>query len=542
MAEHSPSQIIADSADCATRSAQLALLDRSQPLDLAIVGGGIHGAVLARLAAASGFSVALLERADFGGATSSRSSKMAHGGLRYLEMLDFQQVFEGIKARDDLFEHVGHLVKPQEFLIPVPAGRHVFRWKLSLGLFLYDLMLKRRDRRHRWIPRAKLAFPGFNSSRADLMGCFAYTDGIMSDTRLVIENILGARRLGASCLNYCEVLSRVRSLDGTSIVSARDTLSGRSISLQARLVVNCSGPWVSELAQQLAAQPPRLRFSRGAHIVFAKPWTGPSLFLPMEGKARYYFVWPHPAGTLVGTTEREVDALPLDPLPSKDEIDEILSRLERDIPDAGLRRENACYCYAGIRTLPLRSSSSESSALSRKHIWLASDGVLSLSGGKYTTAWWTAVEGLHEAARLLGRELDMEALQSNESLKKLPGSMSPDEELRVQELLRGSSASDQLRLTSRYGKRLLESCCELASTSSDRQLALEAEIALQTEQAETLEDLMRRRLELEMMPGHGIHHLPMLRDVFRRLRPEADFDAQAVSYRERMELIDQLLR
>lgn len=535
-------QVSQSSSDTTDRSSQLERLGRSEPFDLAIIGGGIHGAVLARLAAASGFSVALIDRADFGGATSSRSSKMAHGGLRYLELLDFQQVFEGIKARDDLFEHVGHLVKPQQFLIPVPAGRLLFKWKLGLGLFLYDMLLRDHSRRHSWIPRRDLSFAGFSSSRKDLMGCFSYTDGIMSDTRLVIENIIGARRHGAVCLNYCEATSRVRTPDGGSTLSAKDTLSGRALHFSARLVVNCAGPWVSQLAGQLGAEAPQLRFSRGSHIVFAKPWKGPSLFLPLEGKARYYFVWPHPAGTLVGTTEREVKELPNDPLPTRDEIDEILQRLERDIPDAGLRRENACYCYAGVRTLPLRGKSGASPTLSRKHIWSASDGVLTLSGGKYTTAWWTALEGLKSSAKLLNRELDARAVEANSSLKKLPGSMTGAEASQLEGMLQSESATERERLTARYGKRLLESFPMLAQGSAEHRIALEAEISLSTEQAETLEDLMRRRLELEMLPGHGIHHLPLLREVFMRLRPGADFDAQAVQYRERMEAIDLLLR
>lgn len=539
MVHNSPS---VSSPDCTSRSAQLALLERGEPFDLAIVGGGIHGAVLARLAAANGYSVTLLERADFGGATSSRSSKMAHGGLRYLELLDFQQVFEGIKARDDLFEYAGHLVKPSQFLIPVPKGRWFFKWKLGLGLYLYDMLLKNRELHHRWIPRQKLSFAGFSSARSDLMGCFSYTDGILSDTRLVIENVLGARRHGAVCLNYCEATTRMRAPDGTSTLSVRDTLSGSTLSVRARLIVNCAGPWVSQLSEQLGSEAPRLRFSRGSHIIFAKPWSGPSLFLPMEGKARYYFVWPHPAGTLVGTTEREVTELPDDPLPSRDELDEILKRLERDIPDAGLRRENACYCFAGIRTLPLRNHNASSSTLSRKHIWSANDGVLTLSGGKYTTAWWTALEGLKDAAMLLKRDLDVRALRENESLKKLPGSMTPTEESALAELLKGDSPTERSRLSARYGKRILESFTALGEASADRRLAIEAEIALGTEQAETLEDLMRRRLELEMLPGHGIHHLPLLREVFQRLRPDADFDAQAERYREKMEAVDRLLR
>ena len=175
--------------------------------DFAIIGGGIHGACLARYAAQNNFSVLLLDKADFAAATSSRSSKMAHGGLRYLEMFDFKQVFESIKARDRLFQEAPHLVKPEKFLIPVPKGQLFFKWKLKLGLCLYDLMLSNKSLRHAWIKREELGFPGFNKQRNDLEGCYVYTDGIMRDSRLVIENLLMAEKYGACCLNYHELLA-----------------------------------------------------------------------------------------------------------------------------------------------------------------------------------------------------------------------------------------------------------------------------------------------------------------------------------------------
>ena len=528
--------------DSVSRSQLLAEIQRRGAFDILVVGGGIHGAIVARLAAASGFKTLLLEKADFAGATSSRSSKMAHGGLRYLELLDFEQVFEGIKARDEMFEHLSHLVKPSEFLIPVPKGKLLFKWKLGLGLFLYDLLLKHPEHRHRWIPRSQLSFPGFHSGRQDLMGCYRYTDGIMSDARIVIENVLAARRAGALCINHCEVIGRTRSPDETSTVSFRNSLTGATSEVRARLVINCAGPWCSALAHQLGSESSRLKFSRGSHIIFAKPWSGPSLFLPLEGRARYYFVWPHPAGTLVGTTEREVSELSDDPTPSRDEIEEIFARVERDIPDAGLRRENACYCFAGIRTLPLRNRVSHSAVLSRKHVWTHQDGVLSLAGGKYTTAWWTALEGLREAAQLLGRALEPATLRHRTDLKELPGSMTDGQLADITTKLSPLADGDRARLITRYGKRLLQSYWCLVDPDIEKQVALETEIALDTEQAESLEDLMRRRLELECIPGHGLHYLPTIRAVFQRLRPDLNFDAQAEAYRERMMRIDALLR
>jgi glycerol-3-phosphate dehydrogenase len=264
----------------------------------------------------------------------------------------------------------------------------------------------------------------------------------------------------------------------------------------------------------------------------------------MPGKARYYFVWPHPAGTLVGTTEREVSDVELDPLPSKDEIEEIFDRLEKDIPDAGLNRNSACYAFAGIRTLPIRGKNAQSTVLSRKHIWTHMNGVLTLLGGKYTTASWTALEGVKEAGKLLGMKLTRPQSEDPDELKKLPGSASEREVTSLHHALdsHGVSSDDQARLLNRYGKRFGENYLGLTQASPERLVELETMIALDTEQVESLEDLMRRRLELEYTEDHGERFLPIIGDVFRRMRPDIDFGAEVATYRERMTQIRKLLQ
>ena len=297
------------------------------------------------------------------------------------------------------------------------------------------------------------------------------------------------------------------------------------------------------LANTLGAEPRPLKFSRGSHIIFNKPWTGPSLFLPMPGKARYYFVWPHHAGTMVGTTEREVEQIELDPMPSTDEVDEILGRLEKDIPDAGLNRGSACYAFAGIRTLPIRGKDANSAVLSRKHIWTHVNGVLSLLGGKYTTASWTAFEGVKEAAQILGRPLSNAEIQERQDLKKLPGSTSNTESKELINALthRQLPSEIQDRLLGRYGKRFGDNYLEYVQRSPEKVIELETMIALDTEQVESLEDLMRRRLELEYTEGHGEKYLPIIKEVFRQMRPDIDFDKESTEYLARMQRIHSIL-
>jgi glycerol-3-phosphate dehydrogenase len=246
---------------------------------------------------------------------------------------------------------------------------------------------------------------------------------------------------------------------------------------------------------------------------------------------------------MVGTTEREVSSVELDPLPSKDEIEEIFGRLEKDIPDAGLNRESACYAFAGIRTLPIRGKNANSTVLSRKHIWTHVNGVLTLLGGKYTTASWTALEGVKEAARILGKPLSADALKGRADLKELPGSASEVEcdELRRSLATHGVSREAQNRLMGRYGKRLGDHYLEFVDPSPEKLVELETMIALDTEQVESLEDLMRRRLELEYAEGHGERYLPIIGEVFKRLRPDIDFEQEREGYLARMRTIRWLL-
>jgi glycerol-3-phosphate dehydrogenase len=475
--------------------------------DLVVVGGGIHGACVAKLAAKIGLRTALLEQFDYASGTSSRSSKMAHGGLRYLEMFDFQQVFEGIKAREELFEKCPHLVTPERFLIPVPRGSHLFKYKLGIGLFLYDLMVQNRERKHRWIPRRELSFTSFHNQREDLEGCFLYTDGLMNDTRLVIDMVVSGREYGLCALNYAQVVALTRREDGDTDVAWRDGVQGTEHTLRGRVVVNCAGPWAPMLTPKGRGEGVGIvRYSRGTHLVFSTPWRDPSLFLPLSEAGRYYFVWPHPAGTLVGTTEREVHELEDDPQPTDDEVEEILARLERDLPGSGLTRATLHYAFAGIRTLPLRSGRKGVSRLSRKHIWQQDRGVLTLLGGKYTTFAWTAGEGLKLALGLLGQR----NVDCPDALDDLPTAATVDERLRIEREVLQRYPEVSREGLARALRRLGHGCALYLDRPSawgcisPGVLRLEVYRSIEIEQAISVEDCTRRRIDLESTVSHGL--------------------------------------
>ncbi len=518
----------------------------STHFDILVIGGGIHGACVAKLAARAGLKTALLEQSDYASATSSRSSKMAHGGLRYLEMFDFEQVFEGIKAREELFEYAPHLVRPERFLIPIPAkGGTLLKWKLGIGLYLYDLLVKRAERKHRWIPRADLKFHTFNSSRTDLTGCYQYTDGLMNDARLCIDLIVSSSLHGAITLNYAQVREIAQNkVNGSLAVHWSDVASGDLHTSTAQLVINCAGPWAPFLRERSEQDTPpaRVAFSRGSHLVFNVPWPDPSLFLPLPERGRYYFVWPHPAGTMVGTTERPTEELPADPRPSSDEIQEILDRLQRDLPHSGLRRETLIYAFAGIRTLPLRQENKRVSQLSRKHIWSLSRGVLSLLGGKYTTFAWTAREGLQIALKALNRTLTF----IPHALDDLPSALSPlqsDQLAATIEARYPHAAHGIKRAVSRLGKQCLAYLEDLSAWEEIYPGTLRVELihALRAEHALYVEDILRRRLELEYFPDHGGAALPSILDFLTRVRHNSSAQQEAEGYLRQITELERIL-
>lgn len=514
-------------------------ISRHRRFDIVVIGGGIHGAAVARLAAFNGLTTLLLEKSDYASATSSRSSKMAHGGLRYLGMYDFRQVFEGIKAREDLFEVAPHLVRPHQFHLPVPAGRPFERLRLKLGLSLYDWFVQKPERRHHWVKAADAR----QMSGAPLAGMYAYTDGIMRDSRLVIENILAARQEGALCLNYAQVDSFSQRNDGSVVVGWRDVLSGKSLQSTAGIVLNCAGPWAPHIGKlRPHAQAPKVRYSQGIHLLFNQPWRGPALFIPLGPPNQYYFVWPHPAGTMVGTTEREVFTLDEDPVPTRAEVREVLQRIARDLPDAGLTAETLHYCFAGVRTLPLRAGKSSTVQISRRHEWRYNAGVLTLYGGKYTTAQWTALEGLRAVFQLAENHREIQPVRG----RPMPGAarfMLAAEEFRT----KMSGHADQTVIENaiaRLGGRVSDLLEDdgIPKALGGVLFREEIEQALQVEQAESIEDLMRRRMEIEAFPGHGLAIIDQVAEILSQHRPDLDVASQVAAYRSRMTAIASLLK
>jgi glycerol-3-phosphate dehydrogenase len=394
------------------RRRQLEVLGREE-FDLLVVGGGITGCGIARDAALRGLRVALVEKDDFASGTSSRSSRLIHGGLRYLEHGFLHLVFEASSERRRLLRLAPHLVRPLEFLWPVYAGARVPQWKLAAGLTLYDaLALFRNVGTHRRLSARQIATREPDLKRDGLVGGARYFDAATDDARLTLANAIGAREAGAVVLNHARVEALL--VEGTSARGAKieDVLGVGRIDVKARVVVNATGPWSDELRQlgdgaARAASHAAVRGSKGVHVAVARERIGNhgalTLLAPNDG--RVMFILPSGRQTIIGTTDTFTDAPPDEVRASERDIAYLLAAANAFFPAARLTREDVVSAWAGIR--PLIAGGAERADpgnASREHaIAESGEGVVSITGGKLTTYRVMAAEVVDVAEARLGR-------------------------------------------------------------------------------------------------------------------------------------------
>lgn len=375
----------------AARAAVLATM-AAESFDLAIIGGGITGAGVAREAVLAGLRVALVERDDFACGTSSRSSRLVHGGVRYLEHGHLGLVFESSRERRVLLQLAPHLVRPLAFTWPVYRGARVPRWKLRAGLLLYDaLALFRNVRRHEALDHDDVLAREPALDPADLLGGARYWDATTDDSRLTLASALAAREAGALVANHLTVTGGVREgaarLTG---VVVQDRFTGVSFRIAARVVVNATGPWseaTATLTGSTAMQ--HVRGSAGAHIAVPRQRLGNNdaitLVSPLDG--RVMFVLPAGVHAIIGTTEHAARRGPDDIHATEQEVDYLLRSANARFPFAKLTRDDVIAAWAGIRPLAaVHATGGTANAASREHaIAHSSDGLVSVTGGKLTT-------------------------------------------------------------------------------------------------------------------------------------------------------------
>lgn len=320
--------------------------------DLAVVGGGINGAGVARAAAYRGYRTVLLEKDDFAQATSSQSTKMIHGGIRYLETGDFHLVFEALRERATLLRIAPNLVKPLQIVIPIYAGSPRPAWKVRLATLLYDLLAGRRNigRSHSLSARQIEALPGLK--KEGLRGAIAYHDAQVFDARLCLETALSAREAGAVVCNYHPV-EKVSFAGSGYRLEGPDLRTGRPFAFSAKAVCNATGPWAPFFERATMAHPTKaMVYDRGIHLVVPSLGLTAGLAL-MCDDGRLMFVLPWQGDyTLIGTTEAEHKGEDFSAVPVSDgEVSYLLDHFNRFFPARKLTRGEVLHIYSGVRPL-----------------------------------------------------------------------------------------------------------------------------------------------------------------------------------------------
>jgi glycerol-3-phosphate dehydrogenase len=489
----------------------------AEPFDLLVVGGGINGAGIARDAAMRGLRVALVERGDFGSGTSSCSSKLIHGGLRYLEHGELRLVFESVRERERMRRLAPHLVRPQQFVCPVYRGGPVGLVTLAAGLWAYDLLAGLwTARRHHMLGPAGIRAAEPALRQEGLRGAGVYWDYRTDDARLVLETLLAATREGAVVVSYAGLAGLLK--EGGRVVGARvaDRLGDATIEVRARVVVNATGPWVDTVTALDEPGPPLLRLTKGAHVLVPAARVGNRSALALNAVAdrRVMFVIPWGAHALVGTTDTDHPGGPdVPPTVERADVDYLLDTVNHYFPAARLRPDDVVSGFAGLRPLiaPPPGQKVRPSDVSREEeILVSASGLVSLAGGKLTTYRLIAAKVVDRVLALLRAGGDGRTFRRSRTGEvPLPGGTDTPEAVAAAALSRdghGVAPAVVGHLAGRYGSRLDE---VLRRVAHERALGeaivpglpdVRAEVveAVEHEWALTLDDVLRRRTHVAL--------------------------------------------
>jgi glycerol-3-phosphate dehydrogenase len=483
-----------------TRQQNLGRIE-SETFDLLIIGGGITGAGIARDAAMRGLSVALIEKKDFASGTSSKSSKLIHGGFRYLETYDFHLVYESCRERHLMMKLLPRLVEPIPFMFPfydLPPFGMLYR---SMGMWTYDILAMFRNvHRHRMLkPRnAMEAEPGIRSD--GLSGAALYYDCQTNDAWLTMAILQDAHRRGAVIVNYTGA-SELRMKSGESECILRDEITGDELCAHAKVIVNAAGPWMDQVRKIGGKDLQRLQTSKGTHLILDRrrvPHERSVLFAsPDDGRVGLII----PAGniSILGTTElsEDVDST----FSNADEVDYLLRAANLAFPGTDLTREDVWCTYAGHRPL-IKTERGDLTSASRKHeIFQDDDGLISIGGGKLTTH------------RAMAEEADIIVRRLGKSAKGCETAVTPLEQPIPE--VEGQTIAEK-HLKRRYGtaaNRVVEIQENDASLNKEIVPGLpytyaELDFCIETEMVMTIEDFLARRAPVLLEDrNHGLQAL-----------------------------------
>ncbi len=498
---------------------RLAGLD-GMAFDAVVIGGGMAGAGVARDLALRGASVALFEKGDFSSGTTSRSSKLIHGGLRYLELGDFRLVRESLREKKTLERLAPHLVRPLPFLVPIYRGGPRGLIRVQIGMWLYDLLTPGKSTDRYRVIRQVDTLALEPSIRAEgLRGAGYYFDDLLlSPERLCLENALSAVRHGARAHNYCQVEEMGRGGRGVESVRVRDLLSGQVHTVRGAVIVNCAGPWVDrirELAGVAEGGSRILRTTKGIHCLLPR-MTDRAIYLSGEDE-RMIFVIPWREFTLVGTTDTDFEGDPDRLWATRDEVTYLLAAAERALPDPRVAFDRVVYTYSGVRPLSWEEGLPESK-VSREHrvVMEGPEGrFLSVTGTKLTCFRSLAEEvGDLVMARLGRSRPSRSAALALDGLDEEAGKVEARVWMDVSEEMAASGLSRETLqiLVETYGRgysRVIELARKLPD-GTDRLCPRNPEIvaqlhqAVREEMAVSLQDVLLRRTGIGLSLCQGL--------------------------------------
>lgn len=491
------------------------MTEDAAPYDVAVIGAGINGAGIARDAALRGVRVLVLEQNDMCSGTSAISSRLIHGGLRYLEYGEIMLVHESLRERITLRQIAAHLVRPIRICIPIYESAKRGPLLIRLGMLAYDLLsVGKTVPAHDMLSRDEAIGTEPGLEKEGLRGAARYYDAqVTFAERLVLENLLAARSAGADIKTYSSVTRIIIERGGVTGLEYTDSLSGQRHSVATRTIINAAGPWVDQVLATTARDARKfIGGTKGSHIVVGGFSGAPrdAYYVEAAADGRPFFIIPWNGQYLIGTTDIRYDGDLANVRASDAEVEYLLKETNRVFPRAELSRKDIHYAYAGVRPLP-RCEKGPESSITRRHIIKTNRklarGLISIIGGKLTTYRNLAEQTVNRLGKVLGRRLPECRTQDT----WLPGAYRLEEVRTLLEASEELAAAGVERLLSIYGGRAID-LLELANSepplhkpidAEQTVLAAEVVFAIREEMARTLIDIVHRRLMLGLDADQG---------------------------------------
>jgi len=533
MAEH-------DSLDGQAGNRSDAIERLADHFDVLVIGGGVNGLATAWDASLRGLKVAIVDKDDWGSGTSSWSSRLVHGGLKYLEHYEFGLVYESLRDREWLLRAAPHLVKPLAFIMPFYGSNKNPKWLLRLGMLVYDILsVGKSVPNHRGFSRARTIEREPGIVREDLQGSGVYYDAqVAYAERLCVELMLAATAAGAVAVNYAQVDSLMTEGDRVTGATVVDRESGLRHDVRAKITVNAAGPWIDDVLADSPMGTSRLNGgTKGTHLVVEAFSGGPvdeCVYYEARSDGRQVLVIPWLGRYLIGSTDKRFTGELDRAMPDDQEVDYIIEETNNVFPEARLTRDSVAFAYTGVRPLPYQPNGDEGT-ITRKHIVKSHSpkhpGLITLIGGKLTTF---RTLGEHATDAVI-RELGIKRSRSTTRKTPLPGSQAAPGQIRTAVLeafpTLDSGVADKLIAV--YGSRTVQ-VMELAQgefrfggAGEMPSAVLRAEIvfSVRTEQAVHVKDVLARRTMLGLENDLGQSALPVVGEV---MATELGWDAARI--------------